>query len=325
MALRSGLAGQIGFAEETTYGTYVAPTRFLEFNNEAIATDVARIDSTGIGTGRFLRTGRHKEYVRAAGGSVEFDYQTKGFGLLLKHCLGGYTNSLVTGSERSAVIEPDADALFGKYLTVQVGRPDVGGTVRPFSFLGGKVIEWEIKCDLDVPLKLMLNLDFKSVVTSESLATATYPTGSEILVFSEGALTINGSPVRAKSLSIKGVNGLATDRRMIGNTKLEPLGAALFSITGELGDSEFEDLAVYNAFIAGTEISNLVATFTGPTNIAGGGPPKLIVTIPRIVYEGATPVIEGHGILKQPLTFRGLYNGTNLPIKFEQRTEDTAA
>src|SRR5262245_16989203 len=107
MSLATGLGAQLGIGEESAYGTPATVNRFLEFNSESLDADVGVIESRGLGTGRFLRSDREKRYIRSAGGQVEFDVQTKGFGLLLKHCLGSYANALVAGSERSAVITPD--------------------------------------------------------------------------------------------------------------------------------------------------------------------------------------------------------------------------
>ncbi len=118
MVIASGLGAQLGICEESTYNTPVTVTRFLEFNSEGLDVDVGIIESRGLGTGRFLRTDREKRFIRRAGGQVEFDVQTKGFGMLFKHCLGSYTNSPVVGSERSAIITPDANALKGLSLTL---------------------------------------------------------------------------------------------------------------------------------------------------------------------------------------------------------------
>ena len=40
MAIRSGLAAQIGIGVESTVGTAVTPTRFYEFNDESIAQTI---------------------------------------------------------------------------------------------------------------------------------------------------------------------------------------------------------------------------------------------------------------------------------------------
>jgi len=52
MAIRSGLGAQLGFAAESTYGTYVAPTRFLEFTTEGLDISQEPIASQGSGRAR---------------------------------------------------------------------------------------------------------------------------------------------------------------------------------------------------------------------------------------------------------------------------------
>ncbi len=324
MAIGSGLAAQVGMVAESVYGTAVTVTRFLEFNTEGISADVASIQTKGLGTGRFLKTGNHKEYVRFATGPIEFDYKTKGFGLLLKHCLGSYANVVVAGSEYKATITPDTAGLAGLSLTVQVGRPDIGGTVRAFTYAGCKVTEWELKIGQDQQLVLVCNFDAATVVTNVALASASYQTGDEIFVFSEAAVTIAAAAVSLKDFSIKGKNALQTERRFLGNAKKEPLANGEFEVTADLS-FEFEDLTRYAAWIAGTEVANLVITFTGPTNIAGGGPPKLTITIPKFMYTGSNPAVGGPDILMNPAPIKALYNGTDPIITLEQRTTDTAA
>lgn len=323
MVIATGLGAQLGIGEESAYGAPAAVSRFYEFNSEALEADVAVVESRGLGTGRFLRADREKRYIKGAGGQVELDVQTKGLGLLLKHCLGSYANSLVAGSERSALITPAPDALKGLSLTVQVGRPDVSGVCRPFTYTGGKVVDWQLKCDLDQALKLAVTLDFATVETGTPLAVASYPASSEVFVFTEGTLTVGGVSTFVKSASVKGTNALATDRRGLGNVKREPLANGEAVIDGEL-ECEFEDLAAYAAWVAGTQ-AQLVLTFTSPTIIAGGGPFKLTVTIPKVAYRGSTPKVGGPEVVMQPRPFKALADGVNPIVTIEQRTTDTAA
>lgn len=323
MAIGSGIGAQVGLGEESAYGTLVTPTRFLEFNSESIEVDVGKLESRGIGSGRFLRADRVKTYVKSAKGSLELDVMTKGFGLVFKHMLGSYANTLVAGSERKATVTPDPAALAGKSLTVQVGRPDVGGTVRPFTFKGGKVADWELKCALDDILKLNLNLDFQGVETTTALAAASYPTGAEAFVFTEGALTLGGTTTAVKSVSVKGNNALALERRFLANTKKEPIANGEATVLGDL-DCEFEDLAAYTAWVAGTQ-AELVLTFASPTVIAGGGPYKLVVTLPKVEYRGSTPKVGGPDLVMQPRPFKALYDGTNEIITLAYHSTDAAA
>jgi len=324
MGIGSGLGAQIGFGVESNYGEFATPTRFYEFNNESLAPSVVNVSSRGLGRGRFQRTGRNKSVVTGAAGAIEFDLMTKGFGLLLKACLGGYANTVVTGSERKALITPDAAGLAGQFLTCQVGKPSIDGTVNPFSFLGGKVTSWELKNTVDDKVVLVVNPDFKGLTTEEALASPSYPAGAEIFSFSEYSATLSGDPIFIKGFSIKGDNGLATSRRGLGNDKLEPLAAAEAMITGQL-DFEFESLVRLGQWIAGEEVDDLIITFTTPTTLSGGGPALFKATIPWLFFTGSAPTVGGPDIVQEPMQFKGLDDGTNPVITLEQRTLDTAA
>ena len=82
MALRSGLAGQIGFGEETTWGTRVVPTRFLSFTDESIEKDINRIEgfgiraSAGASAGTVARSDRWAAGTSTVAGSIGFTKET---------------------------------------------------------------------------------------------------------------------------------------------------------------------------------------------------------------------------------------------------------
>lgn len=321
MVIASGIGAQLGIGEEGSYGTYQAPTRFLPFERESISLDIGKLRSAGIGLGRFHRTNKVRTYVKGAKGSIEFIVENKGFGLMLKHCLGGVSSGNV-GAVYTHTFTPDANALLGKYLTVQIGRPDVGGTSRPLSFLGGKVVSWELAAQLDNQVRLTPEFDFKSATTAQALAAASYAAAPVDFTFVDGALTYGGASKFVKSFRLRMSNGLGVDRRGLGNTKLEPLANALAEIEGEIA-CEWEDLDDYNAWLADTQ-AQLVATFTSPAIISGSDEFELIVTIPKIELLKAESMVEGPGVLQQPTPFKALYDGTNPIIEVKYITSDTA-
>lgn len=324
MAIKTGIAGQFGIKAESTYGTPVTVDRFYEFVSESIDIDIAKVDAPMIGGGRFQRNDRVKTFLRGAGGPVDFILTNKNFGLLLEHAIGQNT---VTGASanKTHTLIPDAAALQGKSLTVQVGRPDVGGTVRAFTFEGGKIKDWELKADVDGPVHFIPNFDFENVLTATALASASYVATQEIFIFTEAALTVGGSAVFAKSISVKVDNGLATDRRGLGNTKREPVAGSWGNVTGQLSGGEFDDLTAYAAWLAGTQ-AQLVLTFTLATVIpTTAAPYSVTVTIPKIEYTGTTPKVGGPDIVGQDLPFRALYDGTNPVYTVAVVTSDTAS
>src|SRR5215831_19140768 len=133
MSLASGLAAQIGYGEESVVGTYLAPTRFLEFNDESLALDQQLIKSSGLrAANRMLRTDREAKGRRTVAGTVNHEIQSKGFGLLLKH-MHGKAAVITTPATGTLTRDQTFDGLgdpTGLSMTVQKGVPDNSGTVR---------------------------------------------------------------------------------------------------------------------------------------------------------------------------------------------------
>lgn len=89
MAIGSGLGAQLGIAPETTYGTYVAPTKFIEFTKESLVLKKTTAQSAGIAAGRLLALSSRRVLTRReASGSIDLEVTNKGMGLLLQALMG---------------------------------------------------------------------------------------------------------------------------------------------------------------------------------------------------------------------------------------------
>lgn len=294
MPLASGIAGQLGISEESTYGTYVAPTRWFEFVNETLELERERIDSMGIRAGR--RTlHRWAAGVQRVTGDIQLELAPQGFGILWKHIMGTVNT---TGSNPYTHTAVPSD-LSGKSLTVQIGRPDIGGTVRSFSYLGCKVATAELACVVNEYAMLTLSLYGAHEDTGQSLGTASYPATLSPFVFTHGSVTVAASAFDVRDLTLTIDNGLAIDRHFIRATTperpKEPLEAARRDIGGTL-TADFTDLTAYNRFVNGTEAA-LVLTFNA------GASAQLTITT-NVRFDGDTPTIPGHELLTQTLPFK---------------------
>lgn len=304
MPLASGLAGQLGLGEESTYGTYIAPTRFLEFNNENLNYERERIESGGIRAGRRILH-RWAQGVQRVQGRIVMEAAPQGNALLWKHILGAvstagtnpYTHTLTPGD------------LSGKSLTMQVGRPDIAGVVRSFSYLGCKIASAELACALNQWAMLTLNVYGAHEDTSQTLATASYPAGYTPFVFTQGSIQIAAAAYDVQEFSMTIDNGLAINRHFIRSTTperpKEPLEAQRRAITGTI-TSDFIDLTAYNRFVNGTEAA-LVFTLNA------GASAQLTATL-NVRFDGETPDIGGAELV-----------GQSLPWKAVSGTSDAAA
>lgn len=325
MAIRSGIAAQLGFAAETTWGTYAAPTRFLEANSFAIQNQIDRIESSAIrASNRVLRQDRWAANPKGISGTIELEVMSKGFGLLLKHMLGTVAITTPSGATTARLHTHTLGDTYGLGLTVQGGVPDVAATVQPFSWLGCKIGEWTLSNEVDGILMLGLNIDGASETTAQSLASASYASSVELLTFAGGTVTVAGSQFDVRSFSLTGNAGLKTDRYFLrgSSTKKEPIPAALVDLSGQI-EAEFEGLTAYNRFVNGT-VASLSATWVGST-IEGAFKYSLTVTLPAVRFDGTTPEVASADVVMLPLPFKALFDGSNEPVTIAYQTTDTAS
>lgn len=300
MALRSGLAGQVGIATETTAGTAVAVTRFFPFRDDpSVMADYERLEDEGVRAGRrVLQSEAWNGGNITVSGDLGFNLYDHSIGLLFKHMFGS-VNTTGAGPYIHTFTPGDLTS-----FTLQVGRPDVGtGAVQPFTYAGCKVASWELACEAGAIASLNLSIVGMTATTATAIATASFATALKPVKFNHLTTgTIGGSAVNIKALSISADNALDADRRFLGTqTVAEPLEAGRREYTGSI-TVEFTNLTHYASFVAGTEQA-LVLTFTvGSNTIAITG---------NIRFDGATPSMSGAEILTQEIPIKFIASGAD--------------
>ena len=312
MAIRSGLAAQIGIGVESTVGSAATPTRFYEFNDESIAQTIERIESEGLRTGnRVLRSDRYASGQIAIEGSFSMEMTAGNTAILFKHALGAVATA---GSYVHTCTMSDP---YGLGLTLEVGRPGNDGTVRAFTYAGCKINS----LDLSVSVGELLSADFGVIGTTAeaigSVTAASYGSSLELLHFAGAAITVAGDAYPCKDFSLSVNNGLTGDRFVLGSqVAQQPIASSLAEVTGSL-TAEFVDATAYNRVVNATHAA-IVATFTDSTANS------ITVTVPVARFDGDTPSVGGPDILDQSLTFKGLYNGTDSPVTIAVANGDSA-
>lgn len=330
MAIRSGIAGQLGAATETTFGTFAAPsgTNWFEPTAESLALSIDRIESKGLRqNARVLRTDRWAAGKRGVAGDISMEVLSAGFGFWFRHMLGsasaiadgaGFKNTFVLGDP------------FGLSFSCQVGRPDTGGTIRAFSYSGCKVVNWDLTNAVDNVLELKVGIDGQQESTSQALGTPSFPnptsgtnTGTELFYFTEGAITVGGvNTYNIHDWTLSGAVNQKTDRYFINGSglKSEQIINAYTDLGGTV-NAEFTDLTGYNLFTGGT-LADIVLTYTGLKLYDTAKPNKIIITAKNCRFDGTTPNLNGQDVVNVALPFKLRYDGTNTPITIEY---DTAA
>lgn len=290
------LEAQLGFAEESTFGTRVAPTRFLPFNDESLTNAIEYLESKAYRAGRTTQTTRRPSK-EAVTGDVNMELAPQGLGLLLKHAFG----SVVTAGAGPYTHTFTPGALNGKSLSVQIGRTDEGGTMRPFDYSGVKIPEWELDGKVGELAMIKFTLDGIVEDTSQTLAVASYPAGLDPFSWTEMSLTVAGTEIKLRGVTLKGSNGLITGRHRISATTpsraREQKQGSIREFTGTL-DADFEDLTAYDRFINQTQAA-LVLTLDNGTE-------SLVITM-SVEFDGETPKASGIGNEpEQSLPFIGI-------------------
>lgn len=338
MAIAAGLGASLGIAAESTPGTIVSPTRWVEFNSESLSLEKSIVQGYGLrGGGLYGRSSRRAYTGRNAGGDVELDVATRGMGLLFKAMLGSSTSAIISGSAYQQVHTPGS--LAGQSLTLQKLVPNSAGTLVPFTYNGAKVTNWELSCEVDGILTLSLTFDCWDEVTSTGAGTPSY-TSTDIFHFRQGAVTLGGTASTAsgvvsiaggtsvavvRSATVSGENPMTSgsDNQRFGATKVEQKENGFRTIGGNLELDFVTAAAMYDTMAADTGVA-LSLTFTGTTAISGGNYPTVEVIVPSIRFDGETPQVGGPEEITTSSDFTGLDDGTNAAIQIRYVTADTS-
>lgn len=330
MALAGGLSAQFGMAPETTFGTSVTPTRFLEFNNDTVKRTIERIETAGLRPGR--RVLREKQWIasrESVAGDVEFDVATNGFAMLLHHCLGEVEKVQPNAGSFPTVYEYKCTvgALDALSFTSQIAVGDINGTARAFTWAGCKIPKWEIIGDENAFLKLKASIDGASESISTALASASYSSTAVPLSYTNATIKIAGSEVPVMKFSIGADNKLKTDRFFMrgaaSQQKKAQLENGIRPYTGKV-NVEFSNLELYEKFTSGA-VAEITAFYEGP-EIAGSYKSAVEITLPAVRFDGETPQVPGPEIVDITLPIVALEPaaGGGKAVQITYRTTDSS-
>lgn len=315
MAIGSGLGAQIGIAAESTYGTFVAPTKFIEFTKESLVFKKTTAQSAGIAAGRLMAlSSRRVVTQKEASGSIEMEVTNKAMGLILQ-ALMGTTVTPVQQAATTAYLQTHTLAdTAGKSLTIQKGVPLTTGTVTDKSFVGCKIISAEFSCEVGGMLMCTIEFDGKDCDETQTLAVASYPTMSPFhfgqMAVKTGTYASETALDGVRKISVKIERPQATDRFYANQSALkkEPISNDLVKITGSLEmdyvATTVDDLHTSDGATA------LVWEFIGPI-IASTYAETFRIKLPAIKVDDAPPTVEGFDVIRPTFNFTALYEGTN--------------
>ena len=340
MATGTGLDAQLGFKLETTWGTPVTVDKFVEFDEESLTWEPSWIEPTGLRVGtKYKRATRLVKSRESVSGGLSLQFATRTMGTLVKAMLGSSvtTPTLVLGSAYKQVHNP-GDFL-GKSLTIQVGRPEPSGTVRPHTFEGCKVTGWEFSVSDNETARLSLEVDGQTELTATALAAAAYVSSevfnfSQVTVFKTGGsvaggteLTVTGGvtvPGVARGFTLSGETPLHTERFGLGNAglKSEQLENDTPTITGSI-EAEWDRTTWYDNFKNNTttaiELKLEGAVISTPEKAT------IHIIVPAAKFKASPFTVGGPDVVTASVEFDAYDDGTNAPLMFKLISLDSTA
>lgn len=290
MAVTSGLAAQFGYGLETTVGTAVTVDHFAEFTDESMGVEIQRIESRGL---RVRRTNHAwAAGTRQATGSVNFELVNNDLGLLWRAAMGSVTTTTSPGGPPYLHTFTPGDL---PSLALQVGKPDVAGTVQPFTYNGCRVSTWELSANPNEFVTMAMSFVGWDETTGTSLASVDYPSVIRF-TYAHGSLSVGGSAVCVDDVSVAGDNQLDIQHKICAtNVGLPTIREAGRRVYNGSATADFESLTQYQRFVNGAEAA-LALTFTASTG-------AILSITGNVRFDGETPKVTGPELLKQPFPF----------------------
>ena len=321
----SGLATQCGLIKESAYGTRLAPTQFYEFMAEGSVSQQNYLESKQLRSGRFFQSASRRVLTTSdAQVSLNGEVPNKNFGSIIDLLHGNTVTPVQNGATTAYTQTHNLTGNPTKSATVQVGKPDANGTIRPFDYIGCMLNSFSLSCAVDDWLKFALTMDSQDEDTTQTLATASYPTNLEGFHFQEATVTVNGvvqnlttgALVKAMALDLSLPRNVARYGLRASAFKAQPILNDYTPGTGSI-DFEFDDLTQYGLYQSGAKVPVIFDFTSNTSNLAGVGfPYKLTITMASCQFTGTTPVVAGPDVLAFSAPFSILDDGTNAPVVF---------
>ena len=330
MGIASGIGSQAGLAAESTYGTYVAPTRFLQADKVSLKKVKNTVQSAGFAAGRLmpLASGRVVT-THAAAGTINSEILNRGMGLLIQALMGTSVTPVQQGSTTAYLQTHTLADTSGKSLTIQAGVPDRSGTVHPYSYLGCKVTAADFSWDLAKDAAATFTIDARDVDETKTLAVASYTAGTRPFVGTDATIKVGtyGSEVSVPGVTkadIKIDRGHKLDSYYFGagGLKAEPVINAWPKIGGSI-TAEFVNKADWaDRFAADTPFS-LVFEAVGVQIGTSGINDTFRITLPTCYLDGDTPMADTLDVISGQFPFTCLLDDAADYPKIEIISADT--
>lgn len=301
MPVGSGMAGSLGVAAESTYGTRVAPNRFYKMRSASHNFLPNRVQGEGINSGSYGPNAAHfAQTYEAADGTYAIDVHYKRMGVLLNCLMGGGGTPVQQGASAAYLQTHSLGNTLGKSFTGQVGAPQRDGTVRCHEITGGKVISAELSCAVDGYLGMNVQVDARKFDATQTLATVSHDAGVKAfhggqMVFKAGAYSSESAiKIRSMQATIERPHDTEDYVSSNGGLKDEPVPNGPANITGSVTVdwNGASGKAIQDWLLALTH-NSVVYEWVDPTAIAASYFPTFALDIPNVTWDGDIQGVDG--------------------------------
>ena len=310
MAVGIGYRSFFGLGEESTYGTSVARSHYVEINSESLA-----VTEPTIKTNSLFRRGYKNILVAQGGvsvaGDIEFDAMYGGWLKLAKHAFGRIDTS-VPDPTSNATVKRHKFTIVNTLptgLTLEVFRDTTDLVTEPsksYLYTGCKLNSMRFAGAVDEILKVTCGVigrqEGRVAKSSESFA------AEKLAVYHQGKLDWGSDELAVEEFEIALENGLDLRPRFNSRFTREPIPNSKVAVNGSF-TTEFDSWAQYDDFRNATE-RRLLVTFTG--DVITGSYSKYIeldCKIGRIV--AARCVLNSPGRVMMEIDFEAYRDETN--------------
>jgi len=263
--VRKGYNSYVGFGVESTYGSAVTPTGFVEYNSEGFKMKREEMIISSINGSRHYKKRLYGK--QSVTGSLEFPV-VSGAGLpIFIHGIGSASTTAVSTSAYQHTI---LGGVCSTSITFEVCR-DTEDSTSTFRYTGSKINSLELNCSIKDTLNCTIDVVCNDEVrTVNTISTAVYRSFNPFY-FIEGNITVGDSlasvtTITVSNFNMKVENGLMDDYGF-GSAKINTLQQGMQKVTFSI-EARFDDLTLYNRFVNGTK-SALKAVFDNGLTITG--------------------------------------------------------
>jgi len=308
MSHRYGFDAFVAVGKETTWGTSVGRTKFMEFNGESGGFAPGRQE---LPTWRARIVPSYYDIGNKALKSISMPLYYESVWMFLRNALTNYTSSGATTTGVTHIF---------KVGTTQ-SRPslsvEVANTEYCHIYAGSHVRKLGMEFNASESAKWSIDFIAKTESTMAKTALGTVPLPSLLIRPTQASLLINSTSTGTTELDSFSINietGLDDGRVKVGSANIvEPDFADRFKISGTI-NRDWSDPALYAALLANTTFA-LNVTFTSAATISGSTYWTLNLLIPNAYIMGDPPVHTGPGLVPEVINWNAADAGTTTGIQ----------